>query len=79
MKKKQTTSQHGEMAEIKRKAACFAQSRLCATRKEKENRQKKRLYKEEYIMVGFTVTDSDPQQPLCFLCGEAPIVGGQDC
>uniref|UniRef100_A0A667XAV2 C2H2-type domain-containing protein n=1 Tax=Myripristis murdjan TaxID=586833 RepID=A0A667XAV2_9TELE len=31
---------------------------------------KKRLYKEEYMMYGFTSTDSDPQQPLCFLCGE---------
>uniref|UniRef100_A0A3P9IY56 DUF4371 domain-containing protein n=1 Tax=Oryzias latipes TaxID=8090 RepID=A0A3P9IY56_ORYLA len=39
-------------------------------KKTKQEATKSRKYNEEYVLMGFTSTSSDPPQALCFFCGE---------
>uniref|UniRef100_A0A3B3IMQ0 Uncharacterized protein n=1 Tax=Oryzias latipes TaxID=8090 RepID=A0A3B3IMQ0_ORYLA len=38
--------------------------------KTKQEATKSRKYNEDYVLMGFTSTSSDPPQALCFFCGE---------
>uniref|UniRef100_A0A3P9I3I4 DUF4371 domain-containing protein n=1 Tax=Oryzias latipes TaxID=8090 RepID=A0A3P9I3I4_ORYLA len=39
-------------------------------KKTKQEATKSRRYNEDYVLMGFTSTSSDPPQALCFFCGE---------
>ena len=39
-------------------------------KKKKTDIPKYRQYKEDYVLLGFTATNSDPPEALCFFCGE---------
>uniref|UniRef100_A0A3B3I4U8 Uncharacterized protein n=1 Tax=Oryzias latipes TaxID=8090 RepID=A0A3B3I4U8_ORYLA len=39
-------------------------------KKTKQEATKSRKYNEDYVLMGFTSTSSDPPQALCFFCGE---------
>ncbi|XP_047493411.1 SCAN domain-containing protein 3-like [Penaeus chinensis] len=39
-------------------------------KKKKTDLPKNRQFKEDYVLLGFTATNSDPPEALCFFCGE---------
>uniref|UniRef100_A0A3P9I435 DUF4371 domain-containing protein n=1 Tax=Oryzias latipes TaxID=8090 RepID=A0A3P9I435_ORYLA len=63
-----TPSLISDSVSVKYSAFCFSPSVSMVTPEIEAT--KSRRYNEDYVLMGFTSTSSDPPQALCFFCGE---------